>query len=84
MFDVKLVGLIEEMKLNEGLFTIETDAVWNEVHQTDLIIIPPMSGDMESGILLNKQYIPWITKHYKKASKIASLCIGAFLVQSVI
>src|SRR5699024_1242288 len=60
-FDPKLVGLSNEMKLNDGLYTVQTDEVFSDVAKTDLIIIPPMSGDMETAITQNAAYIPWIT-----------------------
>lgn len=79
-FDLKLVGLSKEMKLNNGLFTIQTDAVIGDVSKTDLVIIPPMGGDMVAGIVQNKEYIPWIFKQYNKGAEVASLCVGAFLL----
>src|SRR5690606_2424989 len=69
-----------EMKLNNGLFNIVNDAVLQEVESTDLIIIPPLSGNMESGIILNKKFIPWLIKQYKKGAEVASLCVGSFLL----
>lgn len=80
IFDVQLVGLTQEMKLNEGLFTIQADATVEEVKQTDLVIIPPMGGEMERAIELNKPFLPWIRQQYKQGAEVASLCVGAFLL----
>ena len=80
MFNVQLVGLSREVKLNNGLFSIQPDIVLEDVKHTDLIIIPSMSGDMMSSTYLNKDYAPWIAQKYKNGSEVASLCVGAFLL----
>jgi transcriptional regulator GlxA family with amidase domain len=80
LFNVKLVALQKEMKLNNGTFTVHADVTTDELKQTDLIIIPPMSGDMENSILLNREYIPWINQQFKQGAEVASLCIGSFLL----
>lgn len=80
IFDIRLVGLTQEIKLNEGLFTIQADATLDEVKQTDLIVIPPLSGEMERAIELNKPFLPWIRQQYKQGAEVASLCVGAFLL----
>ena len=80
MFNVKLVGLQKEMKLNNGTFTIQADATIDELKKTDLILIPPMSGDMENSILLNREYIPWINQQFNQGAEVASLCLGSFLL----
>lgn len=79
-FDVKLVGLKKEMKLNDGIFTIKADTTTDELNEIDLIIIPPMSGDMINDIHLNKEYIPWIIQQYKQGAEVASLCVGSFIL----
>ncbi len=79
-FSVKLVGLQKEMKLNDGTFTVQADVTTNELKKTDLIIIPPMGGDLENSILLNKEYVPWINQQFKQGAEVASLCIGSFLL----
>ena len=40
LFNVQLVGLTKEVKLNEGLFSIHVDRLLHEVKQSDLIFIP--------------------------------------------
>ncbi|HEX5553776.1 MAG TPA: helix-turn-helix domain-containing protein [Chitinophagaceae bacterium] len=80
LFEVKLAGIEKTIRLNGGLFTIHADITIDEIEKTDLIIIPPMSGDMEKWVLSNKKYIPWITEQYKKGAEVASLCVGAFLL----
>lgn len=81
-FKVQLAGMTKKVTLNEGLYTINSDLLLNEVHGTDLVIIPALSGDMKKAIELNRSFIPWIIEQYKQGSEIASLCIGAFLLAS--
>ena len=80
MFNVQLVGLSKEVKLNNGLFSIQPDIVMEDVENVDLIIIPSMTGDMMSSTYLNKDYAPWIAQKYKNGAEVASLCVGAFLL----
>jgi len=46
LFKVNLVGLDTHLDLNYGLFSIKPNLLINEVRQTDIIIIPSMSGDV--------------------------------------
>jgi transcriptional regulator GlxA family with amidase domain len=80
LFDVKLVGLGKEVKLNAGTFSIHTDLLLNDLKKADLVIVPPLSGDLKAAIQLNKDFIPWIVDQYGKGSQVASLCLGAFLL----
>jgi transcriptional regulator GlxA family with amidase domain len=80
VFNVQLVGMEGAVKLNKGAFNIRPDALTSEVKQTDLIIIPSLSGDAVGGAYLNKDYTLWIKDQYKKGAEIASLCTGAFLL----
>lgn len=82
MFNVQLAGLSKEVKLNGGQFSIFNDSLIYDIKQTDLIIIPSMSGDMITGMVLNKDFNPWLIEQYKKGAEIASLCVGAFLLAS--
>jgi transcriptional regulator GlxA family with amidase domain len=82
MFQVQLVGLAREVQLGGGLYTIHSDVLLNDVKKTDLIIIPAIDGEMEQALAHNQEFVPWITKHYKAGSEVASLCIGAFLLAS--
>ncbi len=82
LFKVQLVGTKKEVKLNGGLFSVHTDALLKDVKKTDLLIIPPLFGDMKTAIELNKKTLPWINEQYKKGAELASLCVGAFLLAS--
>jgi transcriptional regulator GlxA family with amidase domain len=82
LFDVQLVGLKKEVKINNGLFTINTSQLLKDVKKTDLVIIPALFGDMKTAIQSNNEMLPWINEQYKKGAEVASLCVGAFLLAS--
>jgi transcriptional regulator GlxA family with amidase domain len=82
LFDVKTVGLTKDVKLDNSLFTVHTDKLIDEVKQTDLVIIPALSGDLSKSIEMNAAFIPWIINQYKNGAELASLCIGSFLLAS--
>lgn len=82
LFDVELVGIKKEVKLNNGMFSVHTDRQLKEVKKTDLIFIPALFGDMPAAIAKNKTAVPWIVEQYKKGAEVASLCVGAFLLAS--
>lgn len=82
LFNVQLVGLKKQVKINDGLFSIHTSQLLKDVIQTDLIIIPALFGDMKTAIASNKKLLPWIQMQYEKGAEIASLCVGAFLLAS--
>ncbi len=80
LFNVQLVGLTKEIKLENSLFSVHTDALLQEVKKTDLVFIPALSGDMKKAVALNQAFIPWIIQQYNNGAEIASLCLGAFLL----
>lgn len=82
LFDIQLVGRSKAIQLNDGVFTVHTDRLLDEVKKTDLIFIPALSGDMKTALEINKDLIPWIIGQYKNGAEVASLCVGAFLLAS--
>jgi transcriptional regulator GlxA family with amidase domain len=82
LFNVQLVGLKKEVKINGGLFSITTSQRLKDVKKTDLVIIPALFGDMKNAIASNKKLLPWINEQYQKGAEVASLCVGAFLLAS--
>ncbi|HET8737259.1 MAG TPA: helix-turn-helix domain-containing protein, partial [Pricia sp.] len=66
--------------LDNGLYTINVDYALDEVGETDLIIVPPMSGDMETAVSENREYVRWIRQQYEQGAEVASLCVGAFIL----
>lgn len=82
LFDVQLVGANKAITLNDGRYTVHTEALLDDVKQTDLVIIPALFGDIEHAISVNKRLIPWIVEKHKQGAEVASLCMGAFLFAS--
>ncbi|MGB4843260.1 MAG: helix-turn-helix domain-containing protein [Ferruginibacter sp.] len=82
LFNVQLVALNKEVKLENSLFTVHIDKQLKDIKQTDLIFIPALSGDMTRALELNKELVPWLVKQYAGGAELASLCIGAFLLAS--
>ncbi len=81
-FNIQLVGLKRDVKLNSSLYTVHPDKLIKEVSKTDLIFIPALSGDLRTALQLNKKFVPWIIDQYEKGAELASLCIGSFLLAS--
>ncbi len=82
LFNIQLVGVRKEVKLNDGIFSVHTDKQLKDVKKTDLVFIPALFGDMKNAIQLNKELIPWINDQYESGAEVASLCVGAFLLAS--
>jgi transcriptional regulator GlxA family with amidase domain len=82
LFEVQLVGVTKEVQLNDGLYTVNTSQLLQDVTSTDLIVIPALFGDMKTAIDQNLKLLPWIKEQYDKGAEVASLCVGAFLLAS--
>ncbi|MBI3139050.1 MAG: helix-turn-helix domain-containing protein [Sphingobacteriales bacterium] len=82
LFEVQLVGFKKEVRLENSTYSVYADVLLEEISQTDLIIIPALSGDMKMAIQQNAAFIPWINDQHRKGAEVASLCIGAFLFAS--
>jgi len=80
LFRVQLVGVTEEVKLDNGLFSLHPDALIKDIGKTDLVIIPSLTGAMMPSNYLNIEYASWISHMYKNGAEVASLCTGAFLL----
>ncbi|HZE84881.1 MAG TPA: helix-turn-helix domain-containing protein [Puia sp.] len=80
LFEVKLVGMSSEVKLDSGLFALFPDAMTEDIKKTDLVIIPALAGAMMPSNYLNIDYAPWISKMYKNGAEVAALSTGAFLM----
>lgn len=82
LFKVQLVGTKKNVKVQDGAYSIVLDKLLEESGQADLVIVPPIFGDMKYSIGLNQASLPWIKKQYKNGAEVASLCVGAFLLAS--
>jgi transcriptional regulator GlxA family with amidase domain len=80
-FKIDLVGLSNKPVLYQGLFSVQPTASTREVLKTDLIIVSPISGNLEEEIENNMEFVQWIKmQRIENDSEIASLCKGAFLL----
>lgn len=82
LFNVQLVGLTREVKLENSLYSVHTEKLISEVDKTDMIFIPAISGDIATALRMNKDFVPWLVKQYQDGAELASLCIGSFLLAS--
>lgn len=82
LFNVQLVGLTREVKLENSLYSVHTEKLISEVDKTDMIFIPAISGDIATALRMNKNFVPWLVNQYQGGAELASLCIGSFLLAS--
>jgi transcriptional regulator GlxA family with amidase domain len=82
LFQVQLVGLTKEVPVYNGIYSVYTDVLIDDVQKTDLIIIPALEPDIAKNVLRNQDLIPWLIKQYNSGVELASLCVGAFLLAS--
>ncbi|NAS12161.1 GlxA family transcriptional regulator [Poritiphilus flavus] len=80
-YKIDLVGLDKEPIVYQGLFSIQPTAAIGEVKKTDLILVSPISGNLEREVSNNRGFVQWIRKQrIENDAEIASLCKGAFLL----
>ena len=80
-FAIDLVGLTSETVLYQGLFSVQPTTTIKDIAKTDLIIISPISGNLDRAVEYNMDFVKWIkTQRIENDSEIASLCKGAFLL----
>jgi len=80
VFEVEYAGLTGSVSANDGEYTIRMDRLLQNVEKTDLLIVPPVYGDIAEGIRINAAAIPHIQRLYENGCSVASLCLGAFLL----
>lgn len=80
-FKIDLVGLTREPVLYQGLFSIRPTTTIHEMNKTDLIVISPISGDLDVAVKENIEFVHWIKEQrIRNGTELASLCKGAFLL----
>lgn len=81
LFKIDLVGVDDKPVTYQNLFTISPTAGVDSIEKTDLIIISPISGNVEKAINDNRAFISWIrNQRIVNDAELASLCKGAFLL----
>jgi transcriptional regulator GlxA family with amidase domain len=79
LMEIRLAGLISELKLDGGFFSVYPVNI-KEIEKADLIIIPSVSHDYDHVLQKNEKLIGWIREQYKTGAEVASICTGAFLL----
>ena len=80
-YTIDLVGLTLDPVVYQGLFSIHPTKSIHEVRKTDLIIVSPISGNLEQEVQNNMDFINWIkNQRIENGTELASLCKGAFLL----
>ncbi|MEX0289075.1 MAG: GlxA family transcriptional regulator [Flavobacteriaceae bacterium] len=81
LFAIDLVGMSKEPIQYQGLFSIQPTAAIGDIPKTDLIIVSPISGNLEKEVENNRAFVHWIkSQRIANGTEIASLCKGAFLL----
>src|SRR3954454_13603481 len=80
LFRIQLVGLRKDSRIKNGLFSIHSEVLLDEVEKTDLIIIPALQSNIPTALQKNAEFIPWLVEQHSKGAAIASLCLGSFLL----
>lgn len=80
IFTIQLVALSRTPRVYDGYFSVQPDATIASVKKTDLIIIPPVNGNMTEVLAVNSKFFPWINQQHADGAEVASLCVGAFLL----
>jgi transcriptional regulator GlxA family with amidase domain len=82
IFKVELVGVHKNVRIQDGAYSITTDASLDGTGPVNLVIVPPVFGDMKTSVELNQDALLWVKDQYHKGAEVASLCVGAFLLAS--
>lgn len=53
LFRVQLIGTQKDVKVQDGMYVITTDVLLENAKQADLVIVPPIFGDMKDAVALN-------------------------------
>lgn len=81
LYKIDLVGLSLEPITYQGLFSVAPTATVESIRETDLIIVSPISGDLDAEVNKNRQFVEWMKRQrIENNAQLASLCKGAFLL----
>ncbi len=81
-YNVEIVGLTNDTKLSDGLYTIKADKTISEVKKTDVIVMPLLCGNFKNAIRENGEYTDWVITQYHNGAEIVCLCVGSFYLAS--
>ncbi|MDB5125514.1 MAG: transcriptional regulator, AraC family with amidase-like domain [Mucilaginibacter sp.] len=77
---VEIVGLKQDIPLNNGLYNIHVNRTIDQVEKTDVVIIPILCGDFSKALTANEPYADWVLTQYKNGAELVSLCVGSFFL----
>ncbi|MBO9727236.1 MAG: helix-turn-helix domain-containing protein [Chitinophaga sp.] len=80
LFEVRLAGITDDVNYNGGLFKVKPEVRLQDIQTADLIIIPALTGDMTTAVMLNTPYSLWAAEQYKEGVEIACLSSGVFIL----
>ena len=80
LFQVDLVGGSRPSRDAEGLYAISPTKTFQDVQETDLIILPAVHGELEEAIQVNRDTIHWVMEQHRNGAEIAAFCVGTFLL----
>ncbi|MEO5777301.1 MAG: helix-turn-helix domain-containing protein [Flavobacterium sp.] len=81
-YKIEIVGLSENTKSSNGLYSIFADKTIDQIKKTDAIVLPLLCGDFKNAIYENKGYTKWLTSQYQNGAEIICLCVGSFYLAS--
>jgi transcriptional regulator GlxA family with amidase domain len=79
-FEVQIATLKKSKIRCINHLEINSHIAIEEVHKTDLLLIPTIGGSLQPVLDSNKALLPHIRKHFLAGADIASNCSGAFLL----
>ena len=81
-YDIEVVGLTNNTKLSNGLYTISSDKTIHQIKKTNVIVLPLLCGNFKEAIQENKKYTDWLINQYHNGAEIVCLCVGSFYLAS--
>ena len=81
LFDITLVGLNSSpVPCRDGIF-LQPHRRASDIASPNLVVVPAFDDEnLLSSLADNKEWVPWLKKWHARGARVASSCIGAFLV----
>lgn len=80
MFKIELAGVSVQSDFVNGLLKVMPQTRIEDLHSTDLIIIPAITAAFKIPEASNVELVDWIVQQYHKGAEVASMCTGAYLL----
>lgn len=79
-FSVKLVGLNASPVLAANNFPVHCHTTIDQVHHTDLVIVPALDDNLLIQLKKKQACIPWLKQMHEQGADLVSICTGAFIL----